>query len=214
MGLDLAHGGNEALMERPDDPPRETDALARSFMTYVLLPAWVVPGVLDWYWHRQLGIERTAGAHESLTHVLMAAEAGAGMVMGLFLEIDAGVVAAMLGTALLHEATTIWDVAYAAPRRPVPPHEQHTHSFLEALPFVTVAFAAVANPEQALALFGLGKARPRWRFRLRRPARPLGRTLAILGVCGALGMLPYVEEMVRCLRVKPTLEPLPVPEDR
>ncbi len=207
-------GGNEALMKRPDDPSPQTDALARSFMTYVLLPAWVVPGVLDWYWHRQLRIERTAGAHESLTHLLMAAEAGAGMMMGLFLEIDAGVIAAMLGAALLHEATTIWDVAYAAPRRPVPPREQHTHSFLEALPFVTAAFAAVANPEQALALVGLGRERPRLRFRPRHPAQPLGRTLAILGVCGALGMLPYAEEMARCLRARPTLAPLPAPPER
>jgi hypothetical protein len=201
-------------MERPDDRPprpRDVDALARSFLTYVLLPGWVVPGVLDWYWHRQTKIERTAGAHESLTHVLMAAEGGLAITLGLFLEIDAGVIAAMLGAALAHEATTIWDVAYAAPRRPVEPREQHTHSFLEVLPFVTVAFAAVANPEQARALLGLGPEKPRWRFRPARPALPLPRMLTILGVCGALGMLPHVEELVRCLRVKPTLAPLPAP---
>jgi hypothetical protein len=201
-------------MERPDDRPprpRDVDALARSFLTYVLLPGWVVPGVLDWYWHRQTKIERTAGAHESLTHVLMAAEGGLGITLGLFLEIDAGVIAAMLGAALAHEATTIWDVAYAAPRRPIKPREQHTHSFLEVLPFVTVAFAAVANPEQARALFGLGPEKPRWRFRPGRPALPLPRMLTILGVCGTLGMLPHVEELVRCLRVKPTLAPLPAP---
>jgi hypothetical protein len=202
-------------MESPHDrpPPRDVDALARSFMTHVLLPAWVVPSVLDWYWHRQTEIERTAGAHESLTHVLMGAQGGIAITMGLFLELDAGAIGAMLGAALLHEATTIWDVAYAAPRRAIPPREQHTHSFLEVLPFVTVAIAALGNPEQARALFGLGPEKPRWRLRLRPPALPLPRMLTIVGVCGTLGMLPHVEELVRCLRTKPTLAPLPVPAE-
>ncbi len=202
-------------MESPHDrpPPRDVDALARSFMTHVLLPAWVVPSLLDWYWHRQTKIERTAGAHESLTHVLMGAQGGIAITMGLFLELDAGAIGAILGAALLHEATTIWDVAYAAPRRPIPPREQHTHSFLEVLPFVTVVIAALGNPEQARALFGLGPEKPRWRLRLRPPALPLPRMLAILTVCGTLGMLPHVEELVRCLRTKPTLAPLPVPAE-
>ena len=192
---------------------RDVDALARSFMTYVLLPAWVVPGVLDWYWHRQTKIECNAGAHESLTHLLMGLEAGLGITMGMFLEVDAGTLAAMLGCALLHETTVLYDVAYAAPRRTVAAREQHTHSFLEVLPFVTVAFAAVANPEQARALIGLGPAQPKWRLRVQRPALPLGKMLTVLGVAGLAGMLPHVEELVRCLRVKPTLAPQPVPAD-
>ena len=201
-------------MEQPLEPTprrRDVDTLARSFMTYVLLPAWVVPGVLDWYWHRQTKIECNAGAHESATHLLMGLEAGAGIVMGLFLEVDAGVIAAMLGAALLHEATVIYDVAYAAPRRPIEPREQHTHSFLEALPFVVAAFGAVANPEQARAMIGLGPAKPKWRLRFQRPALALPRMLTILAVAGLAGMLPHVEELVRCLRAEPTLAPRPIP---
>jgi hypothetical protein len=198
-------------MESPHDrpAPRDVDALARSFMTHVLLPAWVVPSLLDWYWHRQTEIERTAGAHESLTHVLMGAQGGIAITMGLFLELDAGAIGAMLGAALLHEATTIWDVAYAAPRRPIPPREQHTHSFLEVLPFVAVAVTSFLQPEQARALVGLGSERPRFRFRFQHPRLPLAQMLAIVGTTGLLGVAPHVEELVRCLRAKPTLAPQP-----
>lgn len=200
-------------MELPDDgaPLRRTpDELTRAFLTYVLIPAWLVPGVLDWAWHRKTKIQCNAGAHESLTHLLMALEAGAGISMGLFLEIDAGVIAAIAGCALLHEATVIWDVGYALPRREVVQAEQHTHSFLEVLPFVAVAFAAFVHPEQTRALLRVGPVRPRFAFRLNRAPLPLATVVAV-AASGLLGIAPYAEELVRCLRAEPTLAPLPPP---
>jgi hypothetical protein len=190
---------------------RDADALTRAFLTYVLIPAWLVPGVLDWMWHRKTKIECNAGAHESLTHLLMALEAGAGISIGLFLEIDAGVIAGMLGSALVHEATVIWDVGYAQPRRTISQAEQHTHSFLEVLPFVGAAFAAFANPQQTRALAGIGRARPRFAFRLNRTPLPFATVIAV-GASALFGIAPYVEEMARCLRVEPTLAPQPPPE--
>ena len=194
-------------MERPDDP----DAVTRAFLTYVLIPAWLVPGVLDWAFHRKTKIECNAGAHESLTHILMALEAGAGIAMGVFLEVDAGVIAGMFGSALVHEATVIWDVTYAQPRRTVSQAEQHTHSFLEVLPFVAAAFAAFVHPEQARALAGAGTARPRFAFRVNRAPLPLATVVAV-AASALFGVAPYVEEMVRCLRVDPTVAPEPPPE--
>lgn len=190
--------------------PRDADAMTRAFLTYAIVPPWLAAGILDWYWHRTTRIERTAGAHESVTHVAMALQAGAGVAMGLFLRIDAGVIAAMFASALAHEATAAWDVGYTLRRRKIVQAEQHTHSFLEVLPFVAAGFAAFVRPDQTRALFTGGPARPGMAFRLNR--RPLPRaTVAALVASGLLGVAPHLEELVRCLRVNPTLAPLPPP---
>ena len=187
------------------EAPRQPDATAatRAFLTYVLIPAWLVPGVLDWAFHRKTKIQCNAGAHESLTHILMALEAGAGIATGLFFELDTGVVAAMLGSAIVHEATAIWDVGYTKHRRHISQAEQHVHSFLEVLPFAGAAFAAfmhVAAP-----------ARPRFAFRLNRARLPFA-TVAAVAASALFGVAPYVEEMIRCLRTGPTVAPQPIPE--
>ncbi len=178
---------------------------ARAFIAYVMVPAWVVPGALDWMFHRRTAIERNAGTVESLSHVVMAAEAGIGIVAATVFEIDAGVIAVMAAAALAHEATVIFDVAWAAPRRVVSQAEQHTHSFLEALPFVNAALAAFARPRQARALLGLGGEPPRFAWRVRRPI-PV-RTWLVCGVSSVLGIGPYVEELIRCVRARPRGSP-------
>ena len=199
-----------AIPDRDALPSHQADELVRAFLTYVLIPAWLVPGVLDWAFHRKTKIECNAGAHESLTHILMALEAGAGIAMGLFLEVDAGVIAAMAGSALVHEATAIWDVGYTVPRRHISQAEQHTHSFLEVLPFVAAAFAAFAHPEQTRALAGIGSGAPRFAFRFKRTP-PRAATVIAVVASALFGIAPYAEEMVRCLRVAPTLAPQPPP---
>jgi hypothetical protein len=174
---------------------------ARAFLSYVMVPAWVLPGLIDWSFHRATHIERNAGAAESLTHLAMAAEAGAAIVAGTVFEIDAGIIALMAAAALAHEATAVYDVAYAKSRRYVAQAEQHTHSFLEVLPFVNAALAAFTHPRQAKALLGLGDEKPRCAFRVHRPI-PL-RVLLICGISALAGIGPYVEELVRTLRAKP-----------
>ena len=189
---------------------------ARAFLAYVMLPAWVVPGLLDWNWHRSTRIEENAGARESLLHLIMGAEAGTCVLMGLIFEIDAGVIAAMFGAALMHEATVAWDVNYAMYRRPIHQWEQQTHSFLEVLPFVAPALVAFAYPDQAKALLGIGSEKPRFAFRVGLADVPPARLAAIVGICGLLAMTPHVEEFIRCLRTKPTLAPQPIlpPDER
>ena len=196
-------------MDRPD----ERAAAARAFLTNVMLPAWVVPGLLDWNFHRATKIEQTSGAHESVLHLVMTLEAGLGILAGLFLEVNAGALGVMLGAALAHEATVAWDVAYANTRRCVSQAETHTHSFLEVLPFVTVAVVAAAHPGQARALVGLGTERPRFALRLTKPPLPLAHVLAIVAGAGLLVVGPHVEELLRCLRVKKTLAPQPAPPE-
>jgi hypothetical protein len=84
----------------------------RRCLLYFVLPAWIGAALLDWQRHRQTKIKETAGTHESLIHALMMAERGRPVLMGLFLEINALVLAVMVATFLVHEATAFWDVAY------------------------------------------------------------------------------------------------------
>ncbi len=198
--------------QRADDEPAwPSPHTTEGLLTYVLLPIWFVPGVLDWYWHRRTRIEETAGARESVLHLLMEAEAGIPVAAFLFLETDAGVIAASLLAVALHQATVMWDVAYATPRRKVAPAEQHTHSWLEVLPMMTAAALACSRPGQVRALLGRGPERPRFAFRPKRKPLPRPYVAAMLLGAAAFVALPFGEELYRCLKASPSLRKHPVP---
>jgi len=172
------------------------------FLMYGLLPFWFVPGVLDWLWHRQTKIETTAGIKESLIHVLMMTEVGVPILLGLFFETNAGMLALMTGASVIHQATAIWDVSSTVRARKIPPREQHTHTFTESLPFMATAFLACLHPNQFLALFGKGPEEPRFGLELRRPPLPPSYTASILAAVAVFVALPYGEELLRCWRAK------------
>jgi hypothetical protein len=183
----------------------------RRWLMFVVVPLWLGAGVLDWFQHRKTHIEHTSGARESAIHALMLSEAGLPALLGLFLEVNAGVLLTALAGLIAHEATAFWDVAYAETRRRVTPNEQHIHSFLEVVPVMALSFLTVLHWEQAQALFGIG----RWAADLglrpkRHPLEPAyigGLLLAIV----TIGVIPYAEEFWRCYRVEPTLAPRPEP---
>lgn len=186
----------------------ETEDLAlRRTLLYVVLPFWLVPGIGDWYWHKRSDIEHTSGTHESLTHVLMMGAIGLPITAALFLEINELVIASMIAGCIAHEAITIWDVAYANGRRTITNAEQHTHSFLEVLPFFATALTICHKPEAFAALFGRGRVRRRFRFEAKR--KPLSRTYIAAYVAAAFASIvaPYGEEFVRCYRVDRTIFP-------
>jgi hypothetical protein len=58
-------------------------------------------------------------------------EGGLPAPLGLFCEVNAGVLALTYVTLAAHELTAVWDVAYADGPREVTPTEQHVHGFLE-----------------------------------------------------------------------------------
>ncbi len=190
----------------PNADSRDADALTRAFVRNIVLPWWSASGLLDWYWHRRTHIERTAGAHESMTHLLMAAEGGVAALGPLIFETNSSLIAIVSAAAVAHQATVVWDVAYAKSRRKIGQYEQHTHSFMEVLPFVTAAFLVFMYPRQAAALVGLGGETPRRGLRLKHDPHPL-QSLTVVAVCGLLGIGPHVEEFIRCLRFDPTLVP-------
>jgi hypothetical protein len=100
----------------------------------------------------------------------------------------------------LHQATAVWDVAYADARREVTPTEQHVHGLLEQAPVMATAFLLALHWDQARALLPGTDDWPQLRIRAKR--RPLaGRTqLAAAARMTSLGLVPYLEEFWRCRR--------------
>jgi len=175
-----------------------TERLTREVILYSLIPTWVAAGVTDWWCHRRTRIEENAGLPESLLHVAMLAQAGLPATLALFLEVDPPLLALTYLATATHTATAYLDVAYANPRRTVPPTEQHAHAFLEVLPMAGAALLTVLHPGQARELF-LG---PRVRWGLRPKKEPLGGGY-VAGLLATLAVglgLPYAGEVLRCTR--------------
>jgi hypothetical protein len=180
--------------------PSAGDFAMRRLTTYFIVPVWIGAGFLDYIWHRRTRIETTSGLAESLTHSLMMLEAGPAVLSGLFLEINAGVLAEMIGLSVVHELTVLWDLWFTAPRRAIPAGEQVTHTFLEAPPFLVTAAAISTHWDQFLALFGRGRERPRFEIRLRKPPIPSSQIVLIFAALALFGALPHADELLRCLR--------------
>ena len=187
----------------------DTEEAGRRALLYFVVPLWIGAGLVDWVHHRRTGIERTAGPRESLLHLAMMAEGLVPALLGLFAEVNAGVLATAIGALAAHEATAVWDVRYAEQRRRVTPWEQHTHSFLEVVPLMGVTLLTVLHWDQFLALFGRGRARPRFALRWKRDPLPAAYVATVLAAVAIFGALPYVEELVRCAQHAGSREPLP-----
>ncbi len=181
-------------------PAHQLTGITRNFLLGFILPLWLVAGLSDWLCHRRVRIERNAGSAESAMHLLMLGEAALPMLAGLFLEITSPVLLLMFGAVLAHGATALWDVSYAVKRRPVPPIEQHVHSYLEMVPVMAASFVAVLHWPEVRALFGFGRRAPDWSVRWKRSPLPVGMVAPLLAGTLALGLAPYIEEFLRTLR--------------
>jgi hypothetical protein len=182
--------------------PSARDTSMRRLTTYFIVPVWIGAGFLDYIWHRRTRIETTSGLSESLMHSIMMLEAAPAVLGPLFVEINAGVLAGMLGLSILHELTVALDVSFTATRRAIPPPEQVTHTFLEAAPFLVSAAAVSTHWEQFLALVRRGRERPRLHIRLQRPPIPSRDAFLILGALVLFGALPHADELLRCIQAK------------
>jgi len=103
---------------------------------------------------------------------------------------------------IVHEATALYDVSYALPRRHVGVLEQHVHSFMEVLPFVALLFVTILNWDQCLALVGLGGEPPRFELKLKTDPIPAGYLLTLLSSILFFMSVPYTEELWRCMKVE------------
>ncbi|NEW69455.1 diguanylate cyclase [Streptomyces rapamycinicus] len=172
----------------------------RRFLMYGVMPLWFVPAVADWLMHRRTRIEDTSGTKESAIHALMMTEAGVPVAMGLLARVNPLVLSVMGGAAVAHGATALWDVSLATEEREVRPVEQHIHSFLEVLPLSAMAFTCCLHWDQVRAALRGGDRPEDWKLLPKDNPLP-ARYLAAIGLgIGACVVLPYAEEMRRCLR--------------
>ncbi|MEZ0362216.1 hypothetical protein ACAG26_00725 [Mycobacterium sp. pUA109] len=184
-------------------PERASDAetaLLR-YLMYGILPAWFIPGLLDWNQHRRSRIEHTAGTRESLIHLLMMTEVGVPITLALLCEINPLLLTIILGAIAAHEATALWDVTAAEHSgRRVTVWEQHMHSFLEAMPMMAASALGCLRWRQVRRLLTGARSRDAWRLRLKKEPLPAGYLATIgAGVVAAIAV-PYGEELLRCLR--------------
>lgn len=172
-------------------------SLLQDVLLYAVIPAWLCAGLADWACHRATDIEHTGGTKESLLHIAQLSEVGLPLLLSLFFEINALVVATMIAGLILHQATAMWDVRWANATRSIPPIEQHVHSILEMAPVMVFAGLAILNWPAVHELF---------EGRLFLSLAPKGQSLpapyltVLLLAVVAMGMVPYGEELLRCLR--------------
>jgi hypothetical protein len=165
----------------------------RSFFLFVVLPSWLLPGLLDWYFHRRTQIEQpeNGGTVESLIHSSMFMEGGIPLLLGTFFEVNPLTVCLMTGAAALHELMAMVDVRWALrSNRRVTQWEQHVHSFLEVMPFVVIPFTVLLHPP----------ATKKWKVIRRSSALTKRDLVFVTGAVIVAGALPYGEELLRCAR--------------
>jgi hypothetical protein len=122
------------------------------------------------------------------------------VLAALFFEINAGIILLMIVCLILHQATAMWDVHFAATRREVKPIEQHVHSLLEMLPLTALLMVVALYWTEFMSLLGFGSAR--FDLTWKDPPPPLTYLIAILSATALFEVLPYLEELVRGLRTR------------
>ena len=177
--------------------------LLRNYLVFFILPLWMVAGLSDYVLHRRTRIEENAGTKESVLHVLQLSEVGIPVLVALLLDINALVILIMLVGLVLHEFTALWDVSYASKHRYVSALEQHVHSFLEVLPLMAVSFVTVMYWNQFIALFGFGPETARFELRPKSNPLPTLHLVALLMSVACFVVVPYAEELWRCIRAGP-----------
>lgn len=132
----------------------------------------------------------------------MMAEVGIPIALTLRYEVNPLLLTVQLGGAAVHEATALWDVRTAVKSdREVTPLEQHIHSFLESLPYGALSALMCLHADQVKALLRGGRGGgPAWRLVPRRRPLSRGYLAGIAAAIGACVVLPYGEELVRCVR--------------
>jgi len=178
----------------------EVEEIAKNYMLYFLMPLWIIPGLADYLCHRRSKIETTSGLREAVLHNMMITVMGVPILMGLLLEINALVILLMFVAYVVHLAMALYDVAYATSKRTVTTIEQHVHSFLEVLPFMSVSFVICLHWEQFLALFGAGSEPGRFNLEWKSIPLPASYLVSIFSAVFLLLTLPYAEEIWRCYR--------------
>lgn len=176
-----------------------TATLVYDIVLYVCLPLWLIMGFADYYCHRRSGIEKTAGVKESIYHAIMGVQIGIPIFLGLFFRINVMILLLMFVALVFHEWVAHHDVAYARQSRQISMFEIHVHSFLETLPFFTVALLICINWDAFVDLITL-----QWAGHMGLHLREQGINshyiMAYVALLLFIDIIPYIEELFRCWR--------------
>ncbi len=139
-------------------------------------------------------------------HSVMGLQIAIPIAACLLFEINELVILICILAWLLHEAVAHWDVRYASPRRYISIWEMHAHSYLATLPLYLLVIILIMNWPTFMRVLRL-----EWsgEWQLIRLAKPQGGgaylqsyLMFMLVAC----VLPYMEELFRCLRRSFTAE--------
>lgn len=174
------------------------ESAAASLLIFFVLPLWIAAGLADYFCHRATRIELTSGVSESVLHLAQFGLVGIPVTAALFLEINAGYFALALLFLVLHHAVAAVDLVYANPRRRIAPREQMIHSVLEIMPITAFILLGVLRWPQLLALFGRGAETAVFEQKFK--VLPTTFIFATLTSAFFLNLVPYVEELCRCVK--------------
>lgn len=167
----------------------------------VVLPFWLLSGLVDYICHARTDIAHTSGVRESQLHLLQTVEIGVPLLAFLFCSVDALVLVLMFAGAVAHTASSWSDLRYADGRRRITPFEQYVHSFLNVLPWIALALVVVLHWPAAVALLDPG-ADSDWTLHLRRPAFDAPILVAVLLASAVFAVLPGLLELATTLKAR------------
>jgi hypothetical protein len=181
-------------------PMLALDEALKAILALGLMPLWAAAGLGDWLCHRAERIEQTAGVGESALHALMLGALGSATLAYLTLEVTASVLVYLVAACVVHELLFWADLAYASHRRPIGPVEQWFHCVQFAVPWAALVAICLLHADQFTALLGFSAAVPDWTVRPKTAPFPTSYVVAALAL-GTVGVvLPFLEELWRCLR--------------
>lgn len=173
----------------------------RNYLLFFLLPAWNLVGALDWWCHRRAGIERY-GIYEPMLHLVLLALAGAPLLLGLFLDINALILLLMILCFIAHEVVGSIDIAWADRNRNIRAFEQRVHDYMTAIPFSALTLVALLHSQDLLLLFREPLVALREPLQLREPPLSPGGIALVLALVVLCNGLPYLEEFARAVRYR------------
>lgn len=165
---------------------------------------WIAMGFLDWVCHRKSKIEETTGLSESLFHLLQLFITAAGFAIAVFWPINVSTLFILSLLWSTHQFVTWIELSHVTGSRVITALEQMVHSFMEVLPLTAIMLLAVlmvGNIHQGAAIEPLAY---HWEDDLR---------FSILASLGVLTFIafPFLEEFLRCLRVRRRRMKTPLP---
>lgn len=174
-------------------------ALLRGTIAWGVMPLWTAAGFADWLCHRRNDIAHTSGWREAVLHWLMLAQLGIPTLVAALCEVNALVVALLLGGFALHELTVYADLRYSSARRDIPPVEQMVHSFLELVPALGGVLVLLLHWDAVASLLP-GGAPAEWGLRGKDAPLPGHVLLGWAAAIGALVVVPLAAELYHCVR--------------